>query len=197
MSSPSPSLVYHYTDTGRLPWILNSGLLAPGRNQIGGFPDPDFLWATTSPDGDGSASASREAFRSGLTQMVRFVLRADDFEPWPAVVERFPQWTPDHVARLEIAARGKSSPATWRCRSEPLQQSRWLDIQSRTYQSRTWASVGGRTTVQVDGNSASLRLGDWVYVSTKFDHPSGAKGYSVSSGIAVGAELAFGNGGMR
>jgi hypothetical protein len=111
MSSTSPSLVYHYTDTARLPWILNSGLLMPGRNQIGGYPDPDFLWATTSPDGDGSASASREAFRSGLTQMVRFVLHTDDFEPWPTIVERSPQWTPDIVAQLENAARGKSSPA--------------------------------------------------------------------------------------
>ncbi len=31
--------VYHYTDTGRLPWILQSGELRPGRNKIAGYPD--------------------------------------------------------------------------------------------------------------------------------------------------------------
>jgi hypothetical protein len=38
--------LYHYSDTARLPWILDTGDLRVGRNKIGNFPDPDFLWAT-------------------------------------------------------------------------------------------------------------------------------------------------------
>jgi hypothetical protein len=48
--------VYHFTSIFRLPWILASAELQPGRNKIGGLPDPDFLWATTSDKGSRSAS---------------------------------------------------------------------------------------------------------------------------------------------
>ena len=35
--------LYDFTDAGRLPFILQSCVLNPSRNQIGGFPAPDFL----------------------------------------------------------------------------------------------------------------------------------------------------------
>ena len=81
--------VYHFTDTARLPWILQSGELRPGANRIGGFPHPDFLWATTSERGARSAAASMQGFRTGLTRMVRFILHADDFEAWRDMVRQF------------------------------------------------------------------------------------------------------------
>jgi integrase len=43
-------------------------------NTIGGFPSPDFLWATTDQRGDATAAADRGAFRQGLTRLVRFTL---------------------------------------------------------------------------------------------------------------------------
>jgi hypothetical protein len=126
-------LVYHFTDTARLPWILRSGELRPGSNKIGELPDPDFLWATTDSRGDLMASSSlqSEHYRSGRARMVRFTLRADDFEPWREVVSRFPAWKTAHVEMLERVA--KSSPVTWCCRTEPLPRSRWVAIDTRSY----------------------------------------------------------------
>ena len=47
MPTPHTEL-YHFTDTVRLPWIVDADGLRLYRNQIGGLPSPDFLWATTS-----------------------------------------------------------------------------------------------------------------------------------------------------
>jgi hypothetical protein len=132
--------LYHFTDTVRLPWILKSGELRPGKNQLGGFPDPDFLWATTSPVGDRSATCSgglcAELYRAGKTRLVRFTLREDDFTRWRDIVRVFPAWTAKHVARLERVA--KDSPAAWWCRAEPLPSSRWVGIETRSYAFAGW-----------------------------------------------------------
>src|SRR5215203_1119572 len=105
-------IVFHFTDTARLPWILASGELRPERNRIGGFPDLDFLWATTSPIGDRSASCGAQDYREGMTRLVRITLHVEDFEPWPQITARFPAWTADHIRQLESAAR-QSSPQDW------------------------------------------------------------------------------------
>ena len=135
-------LVYHFTDTARLPWILRSGELRPSSNRIGGLPD-DFLWATTDSAGDPTASAMAQAgsYKRGCTRLVRFKLHADDFEPWREVVGRFPAWKPNHVARLEQVA--KSSPTLWRCRTTPLPRFRWVGIDTRSYQDKTWRPFEG------------------------------------------------------
>jgi hypothetical protein len=82
--------VYHFTDTARLPWILRSGELRPGANRVGGYPDPDFLWATVDSRGARSASGGGQGYREGLVRLVRFTLRAEDFEPWPGILRRYP-----------------------------------------------------------------------------------------------------------
>jgi hypothetical protein len=66
--------VFHFTDTARLPWILATGELRPGRNAIWDFPSADFLWATTDARGDRTASVDRKALRKGFTREVRFTL---------------------------------------------------------------------------------------------------------------------------
>jgi hypothetical protein len=44
---PSPHMkLYRFTRTARLPWIVGAKELRPNRNQIGGFPSPDFFRAT-------------------------------------------------------------------------------------------------------------------------------------------------------
>jgi hypothetical protein len=130
--------VYHFTDTCRLPWILHSGELRAGLNRIGGFPC-DFLWATTDSTGDRTASCNGNArafYRDGVTRWVRFTLDAADFETWPATLQRFPEWTPEHVARLErVALESDVSPATWRCRPMPLPLGKVLCIETKSYSS--------------------------------------------------------------
>ena len=140
--------LYHFTDTGRLPWILSSRALKPGANKIGGFPDPDFLWATTDGKGDLTASADRgEHYRSGKVRHVRFTLPADGFLAWREVPARFPEWTAEFVQRLEGAARGKSNPASWWCRPDPLPETACLAIETRSYSDNRWLPFDPSTEV--------------------------------------------------
>jgi hypothetical protein len=133
--------IYHFTCTARLPWIIASGELRPGRNQIGKFPDPDFLWATTCREGDRTASGML-GYRKGISALVRRTLHAEDFELWPAIVARFPQWTPDQVRRLEAAARrkGETKVSCWRARTDPLPLTRVIAAEAKTYIGN-WQSV--------------------------------------------------------
>jgi|1185.fasta_scaffold127551_2 hypothetical protein len=182
-------VVFHFTDTARLPWILASGELRPGRNQLGGFPDPDFLWATTSPIGDRSASGGYQGYREGVTRLVRITLQAEDFEPWPQITARFPAWTADHSRRLESAAR-QSSPQGWRCRVEPLPRHRWLAIETRTYVDKQWRALpldvlpGALDPVAVNMSPSDKVLGieidGQVYCSTQGEGPNGSYSYQVA-----------------
>ncbi len=132
--------VYHFTCTARLPWIVEAMELRPGRNQIGGYP-VDFLWATTNLQGDRTAAAM-QGYRTSLTALVRLTLHAEDFELWPAILERFPQWTPEHVHRLEAAARrrGETNFGHWRVRAEPLPLRRVISVEAKTYTGK-WQTI--------------------------------------------------------
>ena len=62
-------VVYHFTNSARLPWIIETCELRPGLNRVGDYPNPDFLWATTNQLGDNTASGmsggSYTAYRQG------------------------------------------------------------------------------------------------------------------------------------
>ncbi|WP_267427357.1 hypothetical protein [Methylobacterium sp. GC_Met_2] len=170
--------VYHFTDTARLPHILFSGELRAGRNQIGGFPDPDFLWATTSATGDRTASASMPALREGRVRLVRFTLAAQDFEPWDTIVSRVPAWTPNHVERLERAAIGKSRPQDWRCRLAPLPADQWVGIETRSYTDKVWRPLPTPwSVIPLDAQSYAVQIGAKVYASTAVPGPHGMAAY--------------------
>src|SRR5467141_1366758 len=125
--------VYHFTDFARLPWIIESDDLRPGRNKIGDFPDPDFLWATTNNRGSRTASAWQQTALEWELPLVRLTLDATDFEAWRVVVARYPAWTPDQIRRLEVSGlQIKDDPRTWRCRVEPLPLSRVARFEART-----------------------------------------------------------------
>jgi hypothetical protein len=175
-----PSMkVYHFTDTARLPFILKSGILKPGRNTLAGFPDPDFLWATTRSVGDYTASGA-EGYRRGLTRLVRFTLKRDDFVPWRQIVTTIPAWTPTHVERLERAARGLSNPADWWCRHDALPLGQCVEIHTRSYTSG-WVPLRERQVLELGGASPALALpiAGKLYVSRERKSPNGAVGYAV------------------
>ncbi|MCJ2052004.1 hypothetical protein [Methylobacterium sp. J-070] len=172
------SVVYHYTDTGRLPFILLEGQLKPGRNQIGHYPDPDFLWATTSPLGDRTAAASVDACRAGRVRLVRFVLQAEDFEPWHTIVSRFPAWTPELISSVELAAAGKSRPQNWRCRSGSLRVERWLAVETRSYTDKVWRPLPTPWRIlPFEVGSVGVQIGPKIYVLTAVAGPFGSSGY--------------------
>jgi hypothetical protein len=110
--------LYHHTDTAHLPWILTTNELRPGRSSIGGFPNPDFLWATTDAQGDRTSMAghSRELYRRGVICAVRFTLAADEARPAKPIGLRLASvsfrgtWA-DGSGSLDRANDGEHKPA--------------------------------------------------------------------------------------
>ncbi len=179
--------VFHFTDTARLPWILATGELRPGRNAIRNFPSPDFLWATTDARGDRTATADRKAQRKGLTRAVRFTLEAADFEPWSEIVRRFPQWTPEQIDWLEDVARSRRvSPDRWRCRPDPLPSDRWCLVETKTYSG--WKPLQNRNVVKVSRDPRELGtiIGGMIYMSIhEVDPATGAQIYATRAPAAA------------
>jgi hypothetical protein len=64
------STLYHFTDTARLPWILLTRQLEPGRNQVGGYP-VDFLWATTNARGDATSTVTMNQQNTSVAKRSR------------------------------------------------------------------------------------------------------------------------------
>lgn len=134
-------IVYHFTDTVRLPWIVASKELRADYYQLGHFPCHDFVWATTRPQGDRTAT-SMWSYRQRVAALVRLTLFAEDFESWPEIIERFPQWTMAHVRDFEAAARrmGETNTNCWRARAEPLSLPRVLRADAKTYTGQ-WQAI--------------------------------------------------------
>lgn len=174
--------VYHHTDSARLPWILRDQALKPGSNRVGDFPD-DFLWATTDPMGDPTASSAVHpaAYRNGEIAMVRFALAADDFMPWAAMKTAHLRWEPRHIAVLEdTALQMGSSPrqiAQWRCRVEPLRADRWLAVEFRTWRNPRWRAVRTDTLARVSGG-IGVQSDDIVFCSRQIVEPNRPTSYS-------------------
>ena len=175
--------LYHFSDSARLPWILRSGQLRPGRNIIGDFPQ-EFLWATTSHLGDPTAtSALSVQYKSGDIYLVRFTVDADDFFPWAEVPDRFPAWTKDHVAALERVKKG-ADPSRWWCRADALSLDDVSMIDARSYADGRWREVD-RTVHEVhQGNEKWLgtSFSGRQYYSAHRTNPNGTDGYSVGKG---------------
>lgn len=161
------TVLYHYTDTARLPWIIQSGELRPGRNAIGGFPQPDFLWATSDPQGDRTASAHRgDYWRRGALWHARFVLDPADFLRWADNRDSLPGWTADHVGRLE-AAKG-ASPSAWWYREASLPLSACRAVEVRSYAVNRWRQALLGQPIGVDGGAGlSITIGTRVFASAR------------------------------
>jgi hypothetical protein len=160
--------VYHFTDVYRLSWIIAAKQLEGGRNQIGGYPDPDFIWATTCEQGDRTASGM-ENYRKGETPLVRFTLSGEDFEPWSLVTERHPQWKAEHVHTLEAVARRKYKEtgfSQWRIRAEPLPISRVIAVEAKTYRTR-WQPVELIEERRIHPGFRAISFGGHVYASAR------------------------------
>ena len=160
--------LFHFTDTARLPWILQAGELRPGRNKISNTADPDFLWATPDINGDRTAAACMQAYRSGQTQLVRFTLTLGDFEPWPNIVKRYQQWTREQIERLEQAARQRGSgPERWHCRVDALPAEKWLAIETKSYSDK-WKLSVSRDPISVPNIGRGVIIDRKLYLSQQF-----------------------------
>lgn len=161
-------MVYHFTCTARLPWIIATKELRPSCFELGHFPKHDFVWATTCPRGDRTASAFRDYRKhANATALVRLTLFADDFEVWPAIIARFPRWTTEHVRDLEAAAlsRGETNVKSWRARATPLPISRVICAEAKAYTGR-WQTIELAAVQHPDQPTLrGIILNDEVYCS--------------------------------
>jgi len=188
------SLVYHFTDTVRLPWIIESGELQPDKNRIGGYP-ADLLWATTNDIGDRTSSTmldrfARRAYRDGFLYQVRITLGADDFVPWREMIEAAPMWTTDHVARLEQAAieAGERNIEAWCCRSTALPFARAVYAHIKSFSGR-WKQIKATPeyclgTSNADGQRGFV-VGYYAYLATRTQNAAGMACYRDLSGVVV------------
>ena len=137
---------YHFTSSWHLPWILASGELVQSEQRIADFPSPDFIWATTSPRGDMTATV-RDGYRLGMVKLVRFTFDESEFFPWAEAQRRHPEWTEKHVSALERAARSQDIGG-WLCRASalPINLAKAIDV--RTYTNNAWRPV---TDLEVRG----------------------------------------------
>jgi hypothetical protein len=185
-------MLYHFTDTTRLPWILQSGELRAQRNAIGSYPIPEFVWATTSAQGDGAASIKytawqRNAWQNGDTLLVRFALHEEDFTPWPTVAAAapYPAWTAEQITRLERHVRFhcKSNPATWWARAEPLPAARWVNVEARAWASAAWTPLQGVSPEAGRGTDVlAVVIGGRAYASRRVVGYTGHIGYAIWGG---------------
>lgn len=170
------AVVHHFTDTARLPWILQSGELRPGLARPEGWP-ADFLWATKLPhlDGTSSAMASVGSFPiPSAIRAVRISLPSSAFIRWSDVPARFPEWGRDHVEGLEWYARGKSRPRDWMVRPDPLPCDQWLAVHTRGHTDPQWfpLDIDG-ALFKVDDDVLGVTIDGFVYASRRETNPDG------------------------
>jgi hypothetical protein len=176
MSTSDLRPAYHFTDTIRLPWIIESGELRPGTNRMGDYPR-DFLWATTSESGDRTSSAMgpscEELYRGGILQRVRLTLDAADFTPFPDITKSFPEWTSGHSAQLisSAASMGERHPSKWLCRSEPLSLGRVVHAEAKSYAVGRWVEIDLSPQSCIASHThpytGGIVIGEYVYMARR------------------------------
>jgi hypothetical protein len=182
----TPDRVYHFTDTARLAWIMTAGELRPSANRIGGYPAPEFVWATSDARGSPTAAGGASGYREGMTQLVRFTLPAGDFMPWTEIGARYPSWTPAERQRLESSARKRGdNPKTWFCRAEPLPIAAKTLIETKGYRDEAWREWRPRVLVvdPLGEGGAGVAIGDKLYLSRQLTDARGAVSYQVGEPI--------------
>ena len=193
-------VAYHYTTTAHLSWIILTDDLRPSENKISKLPF-DFLWATTSTKIDRTSSAAQPAFRQalrmGFVRVARFTLAAEDFKPWPDILESYPEWTHEQQQETERLARlrGQFDPREWRCRVDPLPLDRVIALETKGYIG-DWVradkpSASGRnrwTNVVIVNDPPGTRgvtINGKVYLATKTEWRGQPTGYAILPPVAL------------
>jgi len=175
--------VYHYSDTVRLPWILDAGELRPTNNPMSGYPTPDFLWATTSDKGSPTATLAnrKELYKAGIMLVVRFTLDTEDFSGWPALAIDHPDWTALHISILNrTGAEMGDDPRTWRCRIGALDKSRWVAIHLRSYSNPRWFELPAETVVRKNKDIREVEIPDLGnFASQRFKNAANQTAYLI------------------
>lgn len=134
-SNPNLDYVYHFTDTARLPWIIESGELQVDRGVIGKYPTK-FVWGTKLQNGDRTCSSlngDQKALRQEWVRLVRFTFASTEFEPWIRIKDH-PDWTRELFNRMEATGKKKGGITKyWMVRPKPLSITQAIDIETKSY----------------------------------------------------------------
>ena len=173
--------VYHFTNCVGLPHIIHSGELRPGSNKIGGFPDPDFIWATLNRLGDKTSfELSPISEQAGST--LRFTLPMSAFFPWSEAPSQISGGSL-HLERLESTLKGASNPRQWFCHNKPLSEAEWVTIETKSYTTR-WRKLESREIFTSDEGFTGVEIGGGIHFSRKIKGPQGQDGYELGKTIA-------------
>jgi hypothetical protein len=178
--------VYHFTDTARLPWIIQTGELRPDRHRLGGFP-ADFVWATLNAGGDRTSAAqsgeAKNLYREGTMQLIRITLPGESFVGWREAVAGSVDWTAEHVSMLERAAQtmGEKGIENWRVHLGPLPFSAALAVDAKSYVGGRWVSITAHQDFCVTFRDEPQRRGfvidNTCYFATRSTTPDGRTRY--------------------
>lgn len=138
-------VVYHFSDTVHLAWIVARGELQPSIIKHTPLGFNTHLWATINPEGDRTALPLREIhggdggrdWRDGKFWLLRFTLPADRFLSLNET-QQFENWDlPDVDKLLDFDRREYDvvGEYTWRLRRDPLQLRDVIKIEATSYDS--------------------------------------------------------------
>jgi hypothetical protein len=186
----SSDVVYHYTDTVYLPWILANGELQPSVTDL--FPDVTplrYLWGTTNPLGDYTTRPLRQIHQGGLEEewqagvfdLVRFTLPANAFLSFSEILQ-FSDWTPEQAAALveyDRRAYGETGHDMWRCRQDPLRLADVLKVETTSFgdaETERWRPLDIRRPERLlirsrKPNRLGVRIGRRRFHSNRFERP--------------------------
>lgn len=140
------TVIYHYTNTVCLPFILETKELKP-HDAYSVVDMPPFVWATTNPLGEPNSSAMDDKYRNGVSHLVRFVMSTERFQPWNNVIGNLPARSRN--AMVEIVAKIKlTAHRDWWASTRPVPINE-LAIETRSYTDKIWRPLPSRKVIKV------------------------------------------------
>jgi hypothetical protein len=121
-------VVYHFTTSMPLPWIVSSGGLYPMPGRDVGIGYSKLIWATAKRAGEKTSSAKfmtqvlKRAWQADMFRIIRFTISAKHFDTWPETVRR-EGWTEREeflLRRDDMWHRFEAGHDLWHCRPTPL-----------------------------------------------------------------------------
>jgi hypothetical protein len=191
--------VYHFTDTLRLPWIIETGELRPDPHRLGGFPS-DFLWATLNDAGDRTSAAqsgdAKRLYREGMMQIVRIALPEEHFVGWREAISASADWSAEHVAMLERAAvtMGESGIENWRVHLGALPFSTAVAVHAKSYSGGRWLPISANQEYCVAFDEPQRRgfvINNRCYFATRSATPEGRTRYGHIGSMEASRETAI------
>jgi hypothetical protein len=121
-------VVYHFTTSMPLPWIVSNKALCPMPATDVGIGYSKLIWATAKRTGEKTSTAKfmlqalKRAWQADMFRIIRFTISAEHFDTWAETVRR-EGWTEREeflLRRDDMWRRFEAGHDLWHCRPTPL-----------------------------------------------------------------------------